>query len=312
MINPELIIKDFVEYQKALNMSASTIELSESALNKFFDYLETEGVDLLTDVNTKLMLRFQIHLSKLLTSNGASYNPRTQNAIISNVRKLFRYLRRKGEVFVNPTEDMELAKAPRPMPRNILSLEEAQALLNQPNKRTLSGKRDRAILACLYDGGLRRGECCGLDVNDIYLDEKKIHIRDGKGGLDRVVPIQDDTAKRLRAYIEEVRPLILDDPKDQAVFLNKYGRRLNAQSVLRIVKAEAKKAGIKKDIHPHTLRHSIATHLADNGVDIRYIQEFLGHSRCDTTAIYIHLSGGRLRKVLNAYHPRAKVREKVA
>lgn len=293
-------------------MSESTVELSVSALNKFFGFLEQENINSLTDVDTKLMLRFQIHLSKQLNNKGEHYNPRTLNGVMSNVRKMFKYLRRKGEVFYNPTEDMELAKAPRPLPKNILSAEEAEALLDEPNKRTMSGKRDRAILGCLYGAGMRRGECAGLDLNDIYVSEKKIHIRDGKGGKDRVVPIQSDLAMRLKVYIEQVRPLVVDDPDDQAVFLNRYGKRLSPQSVLRVVKAQAKKAGIKKEISPHTLRHSIATHLADNEVDIRYIQEFLGHSRCDITAIYIHLSGGRLRKVLNACHPRAKVSEKVA
>lgn len=312
MINPELIIADFIEYQEALNMSASTIELSESALRKFFNYLEQEDIELLTDVDTKLMLRYQIHLSKQLNRFGKPYDPRTQNANISNVRKLFKYLRRKGEVFVNPTADMELAKTTNPLPKNILSVDEAESLMESPKRKTIYGKRDRAIIATLYEAGLRRAECHSLDLNDIYLSEKKIHIREGKYGRDRVIPIQAAHAKKLKVYIEEVRPLIIDDPEDQALFLNRYGRRLSKNGVCRVVKSQAKKASIKKEVSPHSLRHSIATHLSDNGVDIRYIQEFLGHSRADTTAKYIHLSGGRLRKVLDTCHPCSKVQERVA
>ena len=308
-MNIEAIITDFDEHQRALAMSRSTMELERAQLRTFLAFLEGEGIGSLTDVDTKLMLRFQVHLATVRTVKGVCYHPRTQNLHISTARKLFRYLRRKGEVFVDPTAGMELAKVPRTLPRNILSVEEMEKLLEQPDARKPSGIRDRAMLEVLYSTGMRQGELRHLDLADLATDDRTIMVRDGKGGKDRVVPCGKVAWQWLARWLKE-RPNLLVDEAVQAVFLNQYGGRYSKQGILMMVKRHVQGARIRKAITPHSIRHTCATHMADSGCDIRLIQELLGHSSPSTTAVYISVSIRRLKEAHQAFHPRERAGQK--
>ena len=301
-MNTEVLLDGFSEYQKARNMAKSTIEWERFVLSLFLNFLEAENILLLTDVDPKVMIRYQLHLAGLKNRKGNPYNVNTQNMAIGVVRTFYRFLRRKGEVFIDPTDGFEFAKGSRSLPRTILTLKEMKLVLKQPNENIVWGKRDKAILEVLYSTGIRQGELRHLDLNDLNQDDRTIFIRDGKGSKDRVVPCGDMAWKCLNAYLNVRNDLILERD-EQAVFVNMAGKRINKARMVKIIKKYARLAGLKRtNITPHSFRHSCATHMCDAGCDIRYIQELLGHASPATTAIYISVSIRKLKDAHTKYH----------
>jgi integrase/recombinase XerD len=303
-MNLEVILRDFNNHRQALNLSEGTRIWQTVLLTKFFAFLEQEEIWNLNDVDGKVMLRYQIHLSQLKNKKNKAYHPSVQNLGISAVRKLFKYLRRKGEVEDDPTVDMEASKTPHHLPRSILSVEEMKRLLAQPDERKPLGLRDRALLEVLYSTGVRQAEVLHLDINDLNPDGGTIFIRDGKGSRDRVVPCGRIAWECLEKYIRDSRPSQIKDSMDQAVFISREGSRLGKQGLLTMVKRHGKMSGIIRSISPHTIRASVATHLADNGCGIRFIQELLGHASINTTQLYISVSIRQLKEVHRRFHPR--------
>ena len=205
-----------------------------------------------------------------------------------------------------PTADMPLPAKPSRLP-DVLSREQAAALLDQPFPQTPTGLRDRAVLEVLYGCGLRASELCGLDRRAVLLDEELLRVF-GKGSKERLVPILGTAAASLRAYLEEGRGALVGRMPTPAVFLNVHGGRLSRQSVHAICEKYGRVAGIK-GLHPHTLRHSFATHLLEGGADLRAVQELLGHADISTTQLYTHLDRSHIRRVYLAAHPRAHLGE---
>jgi integrase/recombinase XerD len=301
MINTQVITQGFEEYQRALNMAQTTIDWEGVLLGWFFEFLREEGVENLADVNTRIMLAYQILLSQKLNKRGHPYNARTQNLALSTARKLFKYLMRRGDISADPTSCMELARTTRSLPRNVLSAEELVALLSAP-----TSKRNRAMLEVLYSTGMRSAEIRNLDMNDLNADDGTIFIRDGKGGKDRVVPCGERAWRYLALYIQDQRYWMIATADEQSVFVNKYGGRFAKQGLLMLVKRHCVKARMRKIITPHGMRHAFATHLADNGCDIRVIQDMMGHASPCTTAIYIAVSARRLKDAHKRCHPLEK------
>jgi len=208
------------------------------------------------------------------------------------LRSLFRYLTRRREIEANPVKDLRGPKIPRALPRTLLYDDIVQIL----DKTEHSRLRDRAILELLYATGIRVGEAAGLEVTDIDVGSGLVRVR-GKGDKERLVPVGTQALRALEAY--------LDGRRKGPLFLNGRGGRLTVRSLHRIVRASAKRAGLHRPVSPHTLRHSFATHLLDQGADLRVIQEFLGHARLSTTQRYTHVSADHLMKVYDRAHPRA-------
>ncbi len=211
------------------------------------------------------------------------------------LRSFFRYLARRHEIKVNPVKDLTGPKLPRPLPRSLLYDDIVQMLdkTEHPEKFRL---RDRAILELLYATGLRVAEASGLEVSDVDFGSGLVRVR-GKGDKERLVPVGGQAVRALEAYV--------DGRRKGPLFLNARGDRLTVRSFHRIVRASAKRAGLHRPVSPHTLRHSFATHLLDQGADLRVIQEFLGHARLSTTQRYTHVSADQLMKVYDRAHPRA-------
>lgn len=231
------------------------------------------------------------------------YAPSTVKHRLSAVKGLHRFLAREGVSDANPADGMPVPKAPQRLP-NVLSIGQIDALLGQPFPATAAGERDRTILEVLYGCGLRVSECCGLNRDDCLLEEGYLRIR-GKGGKERVAPIAGCALAALDAYLDEARPQLADPRRPvAAVFLNARGGRLTRQSVHAIV-ARAGRAIGRDSLHPHTLRHSFATHLLEGGADLRAIQEMLGHSDISTTQIYTHVDRSHIREEYLGAHPRA-------
>jgi integrase/recombinase XerD len=218
-------------------------------------------------------------------------------------RRFFTYLVDEGVRTENPTAHLELPKAWRALPK-VMSFDEVEALLAAPDRAEPRGLRDAAMLELLYATGLRVSELVGLKLGDIQLDAGYLRCM-GKGSKERVVPMGAQADASLRAYLSNGRPEILGKRRGDALFVNVRGGPLSRQGFWKILKAYARTAGIRTPVSPHTVRHSFATHLLENGADLRSVQIMLGHADISTTQIYTHVNRERLRRLYRDFHPRA-------
>ncbi|QQE10128.1 site-specific tyrosine recombinase XerD [Planctomycetota bacterium] len=222
---------------------------------------------------------------------------------VATIRVFTRFLTVRGYVENDPAEKIVQPKVWRRLP-NVLSQEQVEALLNAPDRSDPLGLRDVALLELLYASGLRASEIANLKERDIHWDMGAARVL-GKGNKERVVPIGDAAMRALGEYINNARPRLLENRKHQRhVFLSRTGQPITRIVVWQIIKRQAKTAGLS-DVHPHTLRHSFATHLLVGGADLRVVQELLGHSDIKTTELYTHIDRSRLKDVLTRFHPRA-------
>ena len=225
---------------------------------------------------------------------------RSQARLLSSLRSLFGYLVMENLRKDNPCDGIETPKIGRYLPE-VLSVEEVEAVLDSVNTSTWSGLRDRAILEVLYGCGLRVGEVTTLKISDLFLGEGFVRVI-GKGNKQRIVPIGEIATSAVNAYLSErIAP---QEGYDDVLFLNKYGKPLSRISVFNMVKTQAMLAGIHNEISPHTFRHSFATHLIENGADLRVVQEMLGHESILTTEIYTHIESSTWQKAVMDHHPR--------
>ena len=225
---------------------------------------------------------------------------RSQARLLSSLRSLFGYLVMENLRKDNPTDGIDTPKIGRYLPE-VLSVEEVEAIMDSVDTTSLTGIRDRAILEVLYGCGLRVGEVTTLKISDLYLDEGFVRVI-GKGNKQRIVPIGEIASEAVKEYLSQ-RPSS-DEGYDDFIFLNRFGKPLSRVSVFNMVKNQAMAAGVHKEISPHTFRHSFATHLIENGADLRVVQEMLGHESILTTEIYTHIESSTWHKQVMDHHPR--------
>jgi integrase/recombinase XerD len=221
------------------------------------------------------------------------------------VKSFFASLARRGLLLRSPAADLVIPSA-SPLPRVALSEAQATRLMEAPPQETSTGKRDHAILETLYGMGLRRGECARLDVADVDLAAGTLLVRDGKGRKDRFLPVPGRAAAALGVYLKDVRPRLVRNPHEPALFLTAWwGKRLSDVSLSFLLRRHAAAAGIVR-VHPHALRHACTTHLLKGGADVRHVQVILGHKKLETTALYTRVVVEDLREVLEHAHPRER------
>lgn len=277
--------------------SENTIASYGRDLARYVAWLAERGVTDPEDVTRQLI---EEHVGALVDVGLA---PSSVERAVSAIKGLHRFMVADELCSAFPTADLPLPAKPARLP-DVISVEAAARLLDQPFPQTPSGLRDRAILETLYGCGLRASELCGLDLRSVVLDEALLRVH-GKGGKERVVPVMGTAAAALSAYLEQGRGELVGRRSTQAVFLNVRGGRLSRQSVHAIVERYGRVAGIE-GLHPHTLRHSYATHLLEGGADLRAVQELLGHANIATTQLYTHVDRSHIRRVYLAAHPRAR------
>ncbi len=247
------------------------------------------------------------HLQSLMAAiYDLELSAATQARVLSGVKSFFRYLLLEEVIRRDPTELLDAPKLKRKLP-HVLSLAEIDKILASIDHSTPEGTRNHALLETMYSCGLRVSEVISLQLTNLYLDVGFIKVI-GKGNKERLVPIGDEAVEHIQLYRGHVRnhlPLIKKGSED-ILFLNRRGGALSRVMVFMILKDLAQKAGIKQSVHPHTLRHSFATHLVEGGADLRAVQEMMGHKSITTTEIYTHLDRGYLRQTLEKYHPRFK------
>lgn len=245
------------------------------------------------------------HLQSLLANiNELGLSAYTQARVLSGVKSFFRYLLLEEVIKKDPSELIDAPKLRRSLP-HVLSLAELDRLFEAIDHSKPEGQRNHAILETMYSCGLRVSEVITLRISNLYLDVGFVKVI-GKGNKERLVPIGDTAIKYIRLYMEHIRthlPVIVSG-NDDILFLNRRGAALSRVMVFMILKDLAKKIGLAQNIHPHTLRHSFATHLVEGGADLRAVQEMMGHKSITTTEIYTHLDRGYLRQTLEKYHPR--------
>ena len=232
---------------------------------------------------------------------AAGLSKRSSARLVSSLRSFFDWCVQEGEIKDNPCDRVEAPKLGKYLPA-VLSIEEVTAILESVDLKKPYGKRNRAILEVLYGCGLRVSEAATLRISHVHLPEGFVDVI-GKGDKQRLVPLGEVAADAIRAYLEE-RPVPADRSCEDILFLNKFGKPLSRISIFKLVKDQAMIAGIQKEISPHTFRHSFATHLIENGADLRIVQEMLGHESILTTEIYTHIDTTTWHKSVLAHHPR--------
>lgn len=302
-MNWQNALKDYKHFLKIeRGLSKNSIVSYEYDLKKLVKYLELNDLNASPiDINSTTIQEFIYDISK-------SHNARSQSRIISGLRSFFSYLVFEDYRSTNPLDLIESPKIGRKLP-DTLSIADIDRLINaidltyEYNKFRI-GERDRTILETLYSCGLRVSELTNLKISDLFFDEGFIKVT-GKGDKQRFVPIGLSTQKIINTYIKEVRTMIpiQQDHKD-TLFLNHRGKQLTRAMIFTIIKRLAEKINLNKTISPHTFRHSFATHLLENGADLRAIQLMLGHESITTTEIYMHVDRSHLKEVLNKFHPR--------
>ena len=244
-------------------------------------------------------------VQKFIYETAKILSPHTQARRLSGLRSFFDYLIFESYRTNNPTDLIEAPKLGRKLP-DVLSLDEIERMLNQIDLGHPQGQRNRAIVETLYGSGIRVSELTNLSLSNIFFEEDMLRVS-GKGNKQRLVPMGSITKKYLEIYIKASRIHLKIDQKDQdVVFLNRRGNRLTRQMIFTLIKQLAVKANIQKQVGPHTFRHSFATHLLENGADLRTIQILMGHESITTTEVYTHLDTQHLRSVVERFHPRAK------
>lgn len=279
------------------NLSENTINSYKSDLTSFLNFITQSGIDDLSDIKTTHITSF----FKLLKEAGL--NETSAARYFSSLKGFFKYLYRNEYIKINPVERISPPKISRKLPE-VLNVREINLILDQPNVKDTIGLRDKAILELFYACGTRISELINIKVNDLFLSEGVIRVF-GKGSKERLIPIGSSAIKWIIKYLKKSRPLLVKNIKSENyLFLNQRGTKFSRMGIWKIVRQYVKKAGIEKNVHPHTFRHSFATHLIEGGADLRAVQEMLGHSDISTTQIYTHIDRDYIKLVHKKFHPR--------
>jgi integrase/recombinase XerD len=292
----------FAQYKSHLifeqNLSPNSVDSYTRDVRRFLDYLKNIGVSDPLTAQTRHVHRLIRSLSEI----GLSASSVARN--LSSIRGFYRFLIGENLTEKDPTENIDRPKTPRRLP-SVLTFEEIQKILSVPDVKTSLGLRNRAMIETIYACGLRISELLSLKMNSIYFDQEIVRVF-GKGRKERIVPISYSAMKWVGDYLDRARPsLDKFSRSDGALFLNHSGKAMSRMGFWKILNVYLTQVNIRKKIHPHTFRHSFATHLLENGADLRAVQEMLGHVDISTTQIYTHLDRHYIQQEYKTYHPRS-------
>lgn len=293
----DVIINGFGEYLKSEKRSSNNTMLSYLRdVTQFADFINKRGVTDFAEVDHEIASSY----FDWLTGQGKAQSTVTRT--VASLKCFYNYLVSTNVVSESPIKGMSVTKVERKLPQ-VLTGKEVELLLEQPECTDLKGYRDRAMLELLYATGIRVSELIALNISDLNISGG--FIKCVNGHRDRIIPLYSTAVKALSEYVNFARYKMVDELDEQALFVNVNGERMTRQGFWKIIKHYQQKAKIQKQITPHTLRHSFATHLLENGADLRSIQEMLGHADISSTQIYTHLVKQKIKDVYNKYHPRA-------
>jgi len=326
------LVWQHLEWLLSRGYSESTVNSRGVELGEFISWMGIRGLTSPGEVNLVILERYRQHLCHRRKANGQPLSTKTQNLRLIAVRIFFKWLVKTHRLSYNPASELELIKMGHPLPRHVLTVREAEAIINQVNLSSPMGLRDRAILETLYSTGIRRSELAHLKVYELDMEKGTVIIRKGKGKKDRVVPIGERAIAWVDKYLNELRPRLAIYNHDQfanekgsgresrdklgseierdrdALFVTSKGEALSISYLGSVVSNYVRKAKIGKTGACHLFRHTMATLMLEGGADIRYIQEMLGHENLETTQIYTHVSIKKLKEVHNKTHPGANLK----
>jgi len=299
-VKREGIITDEITYygeylKREKHASQNTVASYLRDVTQFSEYLKARGDSLLEATGETVKSYMDWMLSR-----GKSAASVTR--FLASVKSFYNFLLVTGKIKANPAKGIAAAKAERKYPE-VLTSKEVELFLEQPQCVDAKGFRDRAMLELLYATGIRVSELTTLDLEDLNLAAGFVHC--SSKGRERIIPLYRTAVKALQEYVWKIRPQLVSDEAEAALFVNMNGERMSRQGFWKIIKFYQEKAGIQKEITPHTLRHSFAVHLLENGADLRSIQEMLGHADISSTQVYTHVVKGHLKDVYQKAHPRA-------
>lgn len=291
-------LSEFEVYLRDIKKSsANTLESYMRDIRQFASYCDTVKLRTLSSVKAPLINDYIVYLQ------NAGKSSATLTRILASLRCYFAFLNSIEITSSDPIKDIKLEREKKKLPE-VLTSKEVSTLLAQPNARDLKGCRDKAMLELLYATGIKVSELISIEVQDLNLSVGVLHLHNGK--TDRFIPLYPDAIKSLSNYCNNVRDIVVLNSDTTALFTNMSGEPMTRQGLWKIIKYYAEKANIKKDITPHTIRHSFATHLLENGAPLKDIQEILGHSDLSSTQIYAQLMRNRYAQSYKKYHPLAR------
>lgn len=298
-----------LKYNEAMRVkgySESTLHRRESDVRRFAGWCDERSLTHPNQITKPILEQYQRYLYYYRQArNNRPLSPTSQNHYLTSVRMFFKYLTRQNYLLYNPASELDIIKAAPSLPV-ILSEDEIERLMAQPDTNTESGVRDRAILELFYSTGLRRSELCNLTLHDLSLTRKTVMVRKGKGNKDRLIPVGQRAINWITHYLDKVRDGLLIDISNDTLFLNDYGDAFRDNKLGDKVKRFMVNAGLDVPGSCHLLRHAMATHMLENGAEMRYIQAMLGHANLSATQMYTHVSIRKLQEIHAATHP-AKV-----
>jgi integrase/recombinase XerD len=294
----DMLIDQFIHFLAVeKGLSHNTLESYQRDMVAYTSYLREQGVTQIQDSTRSQIIGYLMSLQK----KGRATATLSRN--MASIRAFYQFLVRDKYIEKDPSIHLETPKIEKRLPK-VLSIEEVERLLDSPHVHHPAGLRDKAMLELLYATGIRVSELVNLEVGDVNLEMGFVKCM-GKGSKERIIPLGSVAIHIVRQYINVGRPRLLKDGNETALFLNHLGKQITRQGFWKIIKRYAQKANIRTEITPHTLRHSFATHLLENGADLRSVQEMLGHADISTTQIYTHVTRSRIKDIYSKTHPRA-------
>lgn len=293
----EAHVESFINFlERDKRLSLNTLQSYKRDIDQYITYLNEINVVTIANTNKTTVIAYLLHQQK----KGRATSTISRN--LASIRSYYQFLYKIKIIEIDPTTELESPKVEKKLPQ-ILSTQEVELLLDQPKCLDLKGIRDKAMLELLYATGIRVSELISLNLKDINLEFGFISCN--KGSRERTIPIGSISVAAVQEYLTKSRKFLLQDLDDEALFVNINGKRLTRQGFWKIIKHYKNQANINKDITPHTLRHSFAAHLLENGADLRSIQEMLGHSDISSTQIYAQMAKNKIKEVYKKTHPRA-------
>jgi integrase/recombinase XerD len=298
-----IFLEGFLQALQVLNYSESTVRNRRVHIGYFIRWCHDQGLMEPAKVTRPILEDYQRYLFHYRKKNGKPLTSRSQAALLVPLRTWFKWMARNRSIPVNPAAELELPRQEHQLPKTILSVSEIEQVLARPDITDPLGLRDRALMEALYSTGMRRMELANLKIHDLDTERGTVMIRKGKGKKDRVIPIGNRAVAWIIKYIHESRPKLSVQPDDHTLFLSNAGESLSLDHLSDLVRAYIDSTNIGKRGACHMFRHCVATFMLDNGADIRFIQQMLGHADLKTTQIYTHISIRQLKRVHAATHP---------
>lgn len=293
----------FLEWSRVSGCSEDTVRRRWHALRRFIVWCDARDLRRPQEITKPILERYQRYLYYYRKEDGRPLGFGSQLVMLTPIKSFFKWLARGNHILYNPASELELPRRPKRLPRALLSIDEIERILEQPDLDTPEGVRDRALLEVLYATGIRRLEVVGLCVHDIDATRGTLRVTEGKGRRDRYVPIGERALGWVLHYHNEARAAFLAGRDDGTLFLTRFGAAFSRGGLAQIVKKHIRASGLDITGSCHLFRHAMATHMLENGADVRFIQMMLGHSDLNSTQIYTQVALNKLRDIHTATHP---------